>query len=501
MASSWLRKAWTVTHSLAFLRRNDTSVTQAVLTLRTTRAPPPGACHQTGGDPRRVRPHHRSDRGPEALRHRPPPRRGARRRRPDREPRRGRRRDGPQRLRQDHAPQLPQRARHHRRRPGANRGAGPARPDRQPEDRLPRPPDGLRVPDVQPAPGPERHRERRAAHAGGRRPPLPRPAAGPGGRRDGRPPALGQPPPRRDERRPAPALHGRACARHPAGDRLGRRADGRPRQRKQRRDHGADARAEPSVRADLRVGHARGGDRRPGAASRPDARRADRLGQRRPAGGGLAMIAALGISPPTLAALAAGGVGLLVLILLGFAAFNRVLLVMALRNIPRRRAQTALIVVGLMLASLIITASFTVGDTLTYSLQSIEMKQIGGIDEAVARQSTPTPAGAGTTDADFFTTAQAAAAVDRARSDPNVDSAAGVIVAPGAVTDTTTGQASSENVVAFGVPIEFDRLWDGLHSRSGASLSMADLAPDQVYLGTALADRLNARAGDRIQLI
>ena len=213
------------------------------------------------------------------------------------------------------------------------------------------------------------------------------------------------------------------------------------------------------------------------------------------------MIAALGISPPTLAALAAGGVGLLVLILLGFAAFNRVLLLMALCNIPRRRAQTALIVVGLMLASLIITASFTVGDTLTYSLQSIEMKQIGGIDEAVARQSTPTPAGAGTTDADFFTTAQAAAAVDRARSDPNVDSAAGVIVAPGAVTDTATGQASSENVVAFGVPVEFDHLWDGLRARSGASLSVADLAPDQVYLGTALADRLNARAGDRVQLI
>jgi putative ABC transport system permease protein len=213
------------------------------------------------------------------------------------------------------------------------------------------------------------------------------------------------------------------------------------------------------------------------------------------------MIAALGISPPTLAAWVAGGVGVLVLVLLGFAAFNRVLLVMALRNIPRRRAQTALIVVGLMLASLIITASFTVGDTLSYSLQSIEMRQIGGIDEAVARQASFTPAGAGTSDADFFTPAQAAGTVDRARSDPNVDAAAGVIAAPGAVSDVTTGQASSENVVAFGVPAEFDRLWDGLHARSGTPLSVADLAPDEVYLGDALADRLGAGAGDRLRLI
>ncbi|HKF77058.1 MAG TPA: ABC transporter permease, partial [Candidatus Dormibacteraeota bacterium] len=213
------------------------------------------------------------------------------------------------------------------------------------------------------------------------------------------------------------------------------------------------------------------------------------------------MIAALGVSPATLAAWVAGGVGLLLLVLLGFAAVNRVLLVMALRNIPRRRSQTALIVVGLMLASLIITASFTVGDTLTYSLQSIEMKQIGGIDEAVARQSSFTPAGAGTSDADFFTAAQAADAVDHARADPNVDAAAGVIVAPGAVSDATTGQASSENVVAFGVPAEFDRLWDGLRDRSGRTLSVTDLAPDEVFLGTALADRLNASAGDRIQLI
>jgi putative ABC transport system permease protein len=211
--------------------------------------------------------------------------------------------------------------------------------------------------------------------------------------------------------------------------------------------------------------------------------------------------AALGIPAPVLAAWVAGGVGLVVLVLLVFAVFNRVLLRMALRNIPRRRAQTGLIVFGLMLASLIITAALTVGDTLSYSLQAIELKQIGGIDEAVSRQSNRTAAGAGIADADFFSAAQAAAVIDDAHSDRNVDGATGVIVAPGAASDTTSGLASSENVLAFGLPGSFGQLWGGLHSRSGGALSVADLGPNDVYLGNSLADRLNAHAGDRVQLI
>src|SRR5258708_77282 len=151
------------------------------------------------------------------------------------------------------------------------------------------------------------------------------------------------------------------------------------------------------------------------------------------------MTAALGIPPPVLAAWVAGAVGLVVLVLLGFALFNRVLLRMALRNIPRRRAQTGLIVFGLMLASLIITAALAVGDTLTYSLQAIEMRQIGGVDEAVTRQASASGTVAGITEADFFSAAQAGAVIDNARSDRNVDTAAGAIVAPGALSDTTSG--------------------------------------------------------------
>jgi len=207
-----------------------------------------------------------------------------------------------------------------------------------------------------------------------------------------------------------------------------------------------------------------------------------------------------GVPPLSVATWMAGAVGAILLGLLLLAAFNRILLKMALRNIPRRRAQTVLILFGLMLATLIITASLAVGDTLSYSLQAIQMRQIGGIDEAFTRHTDQSVQGASTSDADFFSPAQAADVIARSLADPNIARAGGVIVASGSMTDSTTKQASSENVAIFGVPPDFNSLWGTLYSRSGASLDVAALAPGEVFIGNSLADHLNAKPGDLIQL-
>ena len=55
--------------------------------------------------------------------------------------------------------------------------------------------------------------------------------------------------------------------------------------------------------------------------------------------------------------------------ILGVIAWRQPLLVrMGLRNIGRRKPQTALIVIGLMLSTLIISAAFATGDTVGYSI-------------------------------------------------------------------------------------------------------------------------------------
>ena len=62
---------------------------------------------------------------------------------------------------------------------------------------------------------------------------------------------------------------------------------------------------------------------------------------------------------------------------------NRVMFTVALRNIPRRRAQSLLIVVGLMLATVLFSASFGTGDTLAHSIRTLALERIGMVDVLV----------------------------------------------------------------------------------------------------------------------
>src|SRR5918999_806419 len=75
---------------------------------------------------------------------------------------------------------------------------------------------------------------------------------------------------------------------------------------------------------------------------------------------------------------AAGAVILAVL-----AARDRTSLRMAVRNIPRRKTQSTLIVTGLMLATVLFSAAFTTGDTLTNSLRTQALENIGQVDVVV----------------------------------------------------------------------------------------------------------------------
>lgn len=62
---------------------------------------------------------------------------------------------------------------------------------------------------------------------------------------------------------------------------------------------------------------------------------------------------------------------------------NPVMFKNGLRNIPRRRGQTALIILGLMLSTLIITAAFGTGDTMTYSVTNEVYTILGPADEMI----------------------------------------------------------------------------------------------------------------------
>ena len=75
------------------------------------------------------------------------------------------------------------------------------------------------------------------------------------------------------------------------------------------------------------------------------------------------------------------GLGALVVLALR----NRLLLVLAVRNIPRRRAQSALITLGLALATVIVTTALNTGDTMSYTVRSLVAGTVGRADEVIVK--------------------------------------------------------------------------------------------------------------------
>ncbi len=72
------------------------------------------------------------------------------------------------------------------------------------------------------------------------------------------------------------------------------------------------------------------------------------------------------------------------LLSVGWVAWRRpVIFKMGVRNIPRRKAQTILIVIGLMLSTLIIAAALGTGDTINYSATLETYRSLGPTDELV----------------------------------------------------------------------------------------------------------------------
>ena len=80
------------------------------------------------------------------------------------------------------------------------------------------------------------------------------------------------------------------------------------------------------------------------------------------------------------------------LILAFFARRNPVLFKLGLRNIPRRRAQTVLIIIGLMLSTAIITSALALGDTVSSLIRNGALDALGATDIVVE---SPTFAGFG----------------------------------------------------------------------------------------------------------
>ena len=174
---------------------------------------------------------------------------------------------------------------------------------------------------------------------------------------------------------------------------------------------------------------------------------------------------------------------------------NRVMLKMGLRNIPRRKAQTALIVFGIMISTLIMAASFGTGDTLTYSIRKAVVDGLGTIDEFVlsARASENDQFGsAAYVPLDRFTELQQQLA--------DIDSIDGLAAGLAEIAPTVNGRTSrSEGRMQIaGVNPDTLQGFGGFQLENGGDVRVEDLSQNEVFINSSAAKDLEAIEGDSL---
>jgi putative ABC transport system permease protein len=189
--------------------------------------------------------------------------------------------------------------------------------------------------------------------------------------------------------------------------------------------------------------------------------------------------------------------GMLSLVIFGLAllAWRRpVFFKLGLRPIPRRRAQSTLIVLGLMLATLIITAAFVTGDTLSHSIRSVAIEGMGEIDEVIQ-------VSGGGGDQAYFKMARFDSLAAQLAGYPLVDRILPALGESAPVVDVTR-RRSLRSINIMGLRPE--DVWvisrGEVTDSSGRLLALEDLAPDEVYLNAAAAEALSAAPGDRLDI-
>src|SRR6185437_5702199 len=178
---------------------------------------------------------------------------------------------------------------------------------------------------------------------------------------------------------------------------------------------------------------------------------------------------------------------------------NRVMFLIGVRNIPRRRAQTVLIVIGLMLSTLIISAAFGIGDTVNYSITNQGYSTLHSIDETVQVHTGSSDQGLGEPGASALPIPQAKAdqLVPAFKSINGVDGAVSVIRGTAPIADANSGQ-SERSITVAGADAKSMQGFPDIISTSGKQLSLSDLGPNEVYINSSLADKLDAHAGDKL---
>jgi putative ABC transport system permease protein len=173
---------------------------------------------------------------------------------------------------------------------------------------------------------------------------------------------------------------------------------------------------------------------------------------------------------------------------------------LGLRNLPRRKSQTALIIGGLALSTMIITSALGIGDTIDYSTKVGVYEDLGGIDIQISAQKPETEGGfsfgsgpsQGMTEDAWFD-AEIAAKVAALTDNEAIDAVAALVSQPLPVTN------SASNLSEAAVDIR------GIGPVSGAGFAplqgLQELTAGDVFINESLARELDGAVGDTLLIV
>lgn len=179
---------------------------------------------------------------------------------------------------------------------------------------------------------------------------------------------------------------------------------------------------------------------------------------------------------------------------------NKVIFRMAIRNVPRRKAQTILIMVGLMLSTLIVAAALTTGDTLNHSMTKSTYDALGEVDVTVTYVGAAGGEGPLSTSNTTFPAALAVELESSVGPEAGLDAVMPVLTIAAPVTNNMS-RLSEPRAVMSGLDAARLDGFGGLRSVSGAVIDFASLPSGSTVISEDLAENLGATTGDTLTFV
>ena len=175
---------------------------------------------------------------------------------------------------------------------------------------------------------------------------------------------------------------------------------------------------------------------------------------------------------------------------------NQVMLKLGLRNIPRRRGQTVLIVIGVMLSTVIMSAAFGTGDTLSYSIRNETISGLRHVDELII----PVRAGESASfGALYFSYERFESLATSLAEDDDIDGLTPQIGESVPVRNRRTDIGEGQMSVVGLDPALLDGFGD-FELTAGGTARLQDLTAGEVFITEMAVDKLEARAGDELDV-